>query len=308
MSEWSEVQRLGAGVRRFWWVVSMCTVLAAALGFFVTKSMTAVYEAKTSVLVGQLGGVDVDNSAVRARQGLAAVYADLVRREPVLAPVAAKVGVKGGWKTLSQRLVVSVPHEDTQLIAMTVEGPSPAEATRTAKAITDELISLTAVERSPSGSSPSFAAGQLGLLERNIQDAQLELRQLNEKAPSAAAARATRDRIDLLNQQIIDWQRVYIAMKDAALAPSGNGTVTVLDQPKASSTPVRPNMRFNVIIAGCVGLVIGLVGVYVAAGRFAQPRYRDPWESPGRAAPYMAPPDPNGTSAYRPAPTRGSRT
>lgn len=294
MSEWSEIERLGAGIRRFWWVVSLGTVVAAALGFFVTKAMTPVYEAKTTLLVGQLSGAQVDNSAVRARQGLAAVYADLLRRQPVLAPAAEKLDVKGGWKVLQQRVRVSVPHEDTQLIMMTVEGGSPADAERAATAITDQLKALTDADAPVAAVSPKFAAAQMTRLERDIQDNQAEMAQLRKTLPPAATAQATpdratqatQDRIDLLNQQVIDWQRIYLSLQEAVRAPSGNGVLTVLDEAKADSTPVRPNVRFNVVIAGFAGLVLGLIGVYVAAGRLGPSRPGNAWYRPG-AAPFL---------------------
>jgi hypothetical protein len=61
-------------------------------------------------------------------------------------------------------------------------------------------------------------------------------------------------------------------------SPASSAQVSLLDTAHASQAAVRPNVRFNTIIAGFGGLVLGIAAAYLLAAR-----RRDHWDEPDGA-------------------------
>ena len=62
MNDMIELRRVFGALTRRWWLVLLFTGLAAAIGYFVSKNMTPVYLATTSVIVGSLNETLADNA------------------------------------------------------------------------------------------------------------------------------------------------------------------------------------------------------------------------------------------------------
>lgn len=261
------VDFLGAARKR-WPALLIVTLLAAVLGFVASMAMPRVYQGSASLLVGDFAGDNVTSNTVQASQSLASTYADVARREPILAPVAKQLGL-ASWRNLAGRVHVRVPRESQQVIEIDVEGSKPAEAEAAAGAVAARLMQYAADRQG----GPNFVQPQLTRLETSIDAAWKRIDELQKQRDAATASVAQSDiqtEIDLVEEQISSLQRNYVDFK-ALLPSSSNVAVRRLDPAYASNAPISPNVRFNTVIAGFVGLVLALSALYLWASHGGRP-------------------------------------
>ena len=79
---------------RHWPLVVGLTLLGGAAGLGYAASQPPEYQAKSSVMVGEVFTGSPNDDSVKASQALAASYADLARREPVLASGGRRAGAR----------------------------------------------------------------------------------------------------------------------------------------------------------------------------------------------------------------------
>lgn len=260
-------------VKRRWVLVIMLPVLAAVIGFGASSAMSPVYEGTASLLVGDFSNGDVNNNEIVAMQSLTATYADIARREPVLSAAARDVGLSEGWRELRQSVKVRVPNESPQVIEITVDGGSRERVIAIADAVANRLVRY--VDGMSKGSD--FVSPQLLRLEQLIEQAdahvdQLQLRQQTEGASAPASLEAE---IERTQADIAEWQDNYASLKELSTS-SSHAAIRPLDTANASQTPVRPNTRFNIVIAGFAGFLLALAIIYLIDPRDRPEEAGDP--------------------------------
>lgn len=274
-----------AAVRRRWLLVVLLTVLGAGIGYGASTMMTPVYRGDASLLVGDFKDGNVSNNEILAMQSLTATYADIARRQPVLAAAARELGSGVSWQQLSAAADIRVPKESPQVVEISVEGDTPAWAAKAAGAIAKHLVGF--VDQTSGGTD--FVTPQLRRLERDIDEGQKRVDRLRAEQASAEpqqAAELERD-IERTQQQIAAWQDNYVSFEEMA-ATSGHVAIRALGPAEATSSPVRPNTMFNTLVAMFAGLLLALAGAYVLESRGRRP------DSPGtRTAsfPLVVPPN-----------------
>ena len=87
-------------------------------------------------MVGEVFTGSPDDDSVKASQALAASYADLARREPVLAPVAAELGL-GDWRLLQTKVHSQPGDKNPLLIQIIATAASSLQAEKLAEAVVD---------------------------------------------------------------------------------------------------------------------------------------------------------------------------
>jgi capsular polysaccharide biosynthesis protein len=138
--------RLMVGVprsARAWAVVIVAaTVTGALIGALVSRTIEPTYAATTTMLVGNLerGGAGPD---VRSSAAVAAIYGELIRGDSVLTPVIGRLGLATDWQELRKRVHVDIGANDVPIITVTVYARSSSEATATAGAITDQMVTMS---------------------------------------------------------------------------------------------------------------------------------------------------------------------
>jgi capsular exopolysaccharide synthesis family protein len=122
-------------MRHWWWLIPVCTLLAAASGYAVTANMRPKYEASTTLLVelGQDGELNEYNALV-AGERLALTYTQMLKSRPVLEQVIAELGLVDTPEQLAKK-VSAEPIRDTQLIRLQVTTDSPEQSAWLADAI-----------------------------------------------------------------------------------------------------------------------------------------------------------------------------
>jgi capsular polysaccharide biosynthesis protein len=233
-------------------------------GFLVSLTVPRTYEATASLLVGRFGSGYVTINDVNAIESLAATYSDVARRQPVMQAVVNDLGLHTSWRELGKNVHTRIPREDPQVIDITVEASSATEAQEVAASVSENVASFA---NSQNSSGSGFLRDEMASLEQDIKAVNKRLAELRaQDGRQAESDPALLKEINDLHAQLSQDQQNYVAFRTMA-SPASSAQVTILDSAHAGSDPVRPNVRFNTIIAGFVGLVLGVAAAYLLAAR-----------------------------------------
>jgi capsular polysaccharide biosynthesis protein len=292
MSERVELKTIVRASLRRWWLVLPLTLLAAGGAYAVSLSITPVYRASTSVLVGgALDDPNVSPDDIDVSEHLTLTYADMVGRQPVLQGVVDSLGLRTTWQQLRSRVHGELVPGNTELIVITADAPSTEEATQVATAAANQLVAIgpTDVQDANYG----FVVDRLDTLSRNIEVKQRRVDALQKQLRTATAARGAllRRQIAESENDIAGWQEGFTALLERNTGGSVN-RLEVIEQAQASSTPVVPNTQFNVLIAAVLGLLLGAAIAYALEFRTRErarealglSRARAPQNGHGRSA------------------------
>jgi capsular exopolysaccharide synthesis family protein len=135
-----EAARLLAILRRWWWLLLLGLAVGGSASFLVSKAMTPIYRASTTLLVNQTQtpGVVAYNDILTSER-LTKTYSELVTKRPVLEAVVGSVPQLKDAESLRGMISVSVVR-DTQLLSLSVESADPVQATVVANATAQAFI------------------------------------------------------------------------------------------------------------------------------------------------------------------------
>jgi capsular polysaccharide biosynthesis protein len=116
--------------------VIVCGILAAGCAYFISSRTEPVYQAETRVLVNQAtsGSAGIEYSDIMANERLARTYSELLKVSPVLETTIEELGLLMTANDLKDLVQVQMVR-DTQLINLSVENTSPAQAAAIANKI-----------------------------------------------------------------------------------------------------------------------------------------------------------------------------
>ena len=167
-------------------------------------------------------------------------------------------------------------------ITITVYGQTSADATATARAITDRLLELS---RPAAGAAtlhvePSASGGQ-PLTERSIAKVEQELSRLERRKASLTRSGQThvQQRIDRLSGLLMTWQDIYGA--ELATTSGASNDLQVVQPAEAKGGKIRPRTLMNAALGAAIGCLLGF-GLLLGArmvGPSARDRHGagDPW-------------------------------
>lgn len=104
---------------------------AAALSFYV---LTPVYEASTTLWVVKTDGAALDYTTLMFNRNLTKTYGEVAQSRAVAEQVRQRLRLVDDVEALQRRITVT-PVRDTEIIAITVEDRSPAQATAIANTL-----------------------------------------------------------------------------------------------------------------------------------------------------------------------------
>ena len=140
MDDFVELHRLIKVALKRWWLLVGLTAIAATLGYTFSLRQTPVYEARLTLLVGDITkSTNPSREDIQMSELFAQTYADLAVRQPVLEGVVEKLKLSETWEDLRKRVrVASIT--GTQLIEIKAEANSPAMAESIADEVANHLI------------------------------------------------------------------------------------------------------------------------------------------------------------------------
>lgn len=274
MSDIVDLRRFAAvAVRRLWLVVLICVAFSGG-AYLLSSRQTPVYQARATVVVGELNQVaSLGRADVQTSEILARTFADMALRYPVLEPVARSLGGNGDWLELRERVRVE-PVAGTQLLEISAQAGSAAAAREVADAVAIQLVSLgpNITQQSESVAGREFVTGRLSDLRSRIEKALADLDTANLRAtgsPSAEVRAAAQSEAQRLQVLISSWESNYIQMlaflQQGSLPPN---SLAVFEPAQALPEPISPRP----LLAGVIG---GLLGLLAASGMVAVIGLRD---------------------------------
>jgi capsular polysaccharide biosynthesis protein len=267
-----EFSALARGIKRLWWLIAALALVGGAGAAFVTARMTPMYQATTSILVGDtLRDTQVDTRAIKSAEAIARTYADMIRRRPVMEGVVNTLELTTSPEELARRVQVERPAGDPQLIEITVEATSPQQAQAIAAAVANQLLVL-----SPSRAAAekqAFVTAQLAGLQAKIKSTDAYLASLRRQQAAAATPLARENlqkRVDLAEKTLATWQRNYADLE--ALRPPGSASTSmkILETAHASPIPSSPRTKQAVSLAVALGIMVGIPVTYLLEHRRAR--------------------------------------
>lgn len=263
MSDFVELRRYIAVVIRWWWLLILVTAVAAGVGYWVSQNQPRVYQASTTVMVGQsIQDTQLDSRDILTSERLALTYANIGRRQPVLQGVVDELELDDTWRQLKSRVKIA-PVEGTQLLEIRVEANSPEEAQVTADEVARRLIlmSPTALENQEKDTNQRLVRQRLKDLEARMEAGQAQREALEAAMAGSLSAKQVVElqaEINTLESLMASWDNNYTQLLILVASKKSPNYLTVVEPAQANPDPIRPRVRLNMLIAGVIGLFLAL--------------------------------------------------
>ena len=279
MEEWVEVRWVLSVVRRWLWLIVVCTLLAAISAFLVSSWLPPVYSSSATLLVHQIPTAGMsDYNAVLTSERLARTYSKMLSGQPVLETVIGRLELEETPDDLAKRVQVElVP--DTQLIRLSVEDTDPAWAALIANTLAEAFIT-----RNEALQEARYADSLAGLQERIasvaalVDETQAEIDGLGEPTTDQEEAELTRLESTLAGHRstYLALQQDYERMRLTAVQSARN--VILAETAQAPERPIQHRTLYTAL-AAAVGamLAVGVAFLVVAMISSARDLFRAWW-------------------------------
>ncbi len=245
--------------KRWWWLMIACVLVAATSSYIGTLGMPRIYQATTTLMIGQvLQQANPNTQDIWLSQQLAQTYADMVRRRPILEAVQGSLSLQytpsGG--NVSAR---SVP--GTQLLEISYRDTDPLRASVIANEIARQLIQQSPTESPAVVERRAFVQEQLEDLEDKIQETRAAIEEEQVKLDAANSARAIQQyqaNINALEQKLSSYQSNYASY--LLTAQGGTNYITQIEPASQPTNPISPNVSQTVMLAAGIGLALAVGG------------------------------------------------
>ncbi len=242
---------------RWVWLILLITLLAGGAAYLVSRQMTPIYAASTTLLINQAstGSMTTDYNSILSSERLARTYAQLMLKRPVLAEVISALQLVETPDRLQDRIRVA-PVRDTQLIVVSVEDTDPQRAAD----IANRIVAVFA-EQNRELQSERFAESKRSLeeeiakLQTDIDATQAGLDALRGIDDPARRAR--------LEAALVEYRSSYAtvlrSLEEVRLAEAQmTNSVNVVESATPAEQPVRPRIALNTALAAIAGLLLAI--------------------------------------------------
>jgi succinoglycan biosynthesis transport protein ExoP len=263
MSDFVELRQVITGIVRWLWLLFLSAIISAVTGYAVSQRQAPVYEATTTLMVGQsIQATDLSSGDITTSERLAGTYADIAQRQPVLQSTTETLSLNATWRELKKRVKVK-PVQGTQLLEITVEASSPEEARVTADEIAHQLIlvSPTGVQNQEQEENQRFVRQRLESLQAKIGAGQERIKELEAAMAGPLPAQQVQElqsEANTLESLITDWENTYTQLLIFIGSKESPNYLAVIEPAQANPHPVRPRVRLNTLVASVVGLFLAL--------------------------------------------------
>jgi len=258
-----DLRQYGQLARKWLLLVVLCTLVAAAAAYIVSKNSTPIYQASAKLLVNQSSASNQVNLAyqdILMSQQLARTYANLLSDRPVVEGTAQRLNLPTDQKSLArlQENITVTPIRDTQLLEVRVEGESPELIALVANTLPEVFIAQ----------NQQLQLGRVtGLktsLENEIASVQDDIAR-TQNSLTGATDDAQRQRFEAslaqyrstLSSLVNNYQQIRLAEAQAT------NNVVIAKPAVVPQTPVRPRTMTNVLLAAVVGAMIAIGAAFL---------------------------------------------
>ncbi|MEW6401101.1 MAG: polysaccharide biosynthesis tyrosine autokinase [Chloroflexota bacterium] len=246
---------------RWWRLIATVTLLALIASTISTFFQPALYESKTTLIVGTTFlNPNPDSGQLFIAQQLAPIYADMALREPIQIATMEALGID--WLPQYESKVVP----NTQMIEISVLDTNPERAQIVASELAMQLILQSpTIGGTETSARQEFIRQQLSSLQNQIQETESNIEELQKSlAGLTSASRIAAVEADIVEQTAkLDSLRSNYA---SFLANSQEGAVNILTVVEPANLPTRPTGTTKltiILLAGLVGLSLGIGAAYL---------------------------------------------
>ncbi|TVR70367.1 MAG: polysaccharide biosynthesis tyrosine autokinase [Sphaerobacteraceae bacterium] len=258
-------------LRQWWWILLLCPIIAAGTAYFVSSSMTPIYEAEATMLLEHnIGaGAGADLQSIQAAERRTQTFNQLVNTRSVLAPTIESLDLDISLGELREN--VSVSHQrDTQLVSVAVQHEDPDTAALIANEITGQFSTyIREVQAEVSTVGRQGIVDALTEVDDQIAVTQERIDQLESLDGLGALGQTA---------ELAQWQALLTQLEQSreslqsirdtlGVVEGGAGSqVFVVEPAVPSSGPVSPRIMLNTALATILGLLLGgglIVGITI---------------------------------------------
>ncbi len=246
---------------RWWRLLAVTVVLAVISSSISTLFQPKQYVSRTTLVTGStISNPNPDSGQISISQQLAAIYADMARREPIQNATKDALGID--WLPPYQTSVVP----NTQLIEISVTDTDPRRAQIIANEIAHQLINQSPAVSgsSETGLRQVFIAQQLTSLESQIQETEKQIEELQKSLSvqnSTSQIAQTEKEINDLNDKLTSLRDNYATFLANSQEGAAN-TLTIVEPANLPTTSVGTNQLWVISLAGLVGLILASAAAY----------------------------------------------
>ncbi|MGD9317675.1 MAG: polysaccharide biosynthesis tyrosine autokinase [Anaerolineae bacterium] len=250
-------------LRKWLWLVVLGALLVGGLGYLISRNMTPVYQASTSLLVTPGSTQALDNySSLIASERLAQTYAELVQSGPVLQETQRRLEGQedaGSGNGEAGYVVSAQPVRDTQLLMVAVTGTDPDLITEAANTVVQVFIEWQAqIQQARYSDSKANLTVEIERVQASIQEIEERVQTLQSAGESA-----DQNELSRLQEQLAQYRNSHSALQSSlsniSLAEANSGaTVTVVSPATKPFAPIRPQTVRNTLLAAAVGAMLGV--------------------------------------------------
>jgi non-specific protein-tyrosine kinase len=246
-------------VKTWWPLLVGSVVLAAGSAYLVTSVQPKVYEAESTLIVGQsLTGLGTDYSQLLVSQRLSTTYATVATTRPLLDKVIASLNLEGTADDLAQRVRADAPLDST-LLTIAAQDGDPVRAAAIANALAAELVAA----------SPAVQGRQFDLqrsIDEDLQATQDQIRSIQDQveALSSVSDRTPEQETQLstLESRLVSLRSTYATLL-AFVSTSAPNVLSVVQPAVTPFNPIAPKPLLNGMLAAMVGLLVAALIVIV---------------------------------------------
>lgn len=247
---------------RWAWLLILATIIAGGTTFLVSKYMTPIYQASTTVLIDQAPDSNTSEyTAILTSERLTRTYTEMISYRVVLEEVITNLELDMKFDELLEIITIQ-PVRDTQLIKLQVEHSNPSQAAIIANSIVEVFsgYNLSLQEKRYSESKQSLM-GQLEQINEHIQLNQNSLNALEDIPENMKE----RDRLEAI---LTNYRQSYTTLLQSyeelriIEARSSSGIIQV-QKAVPPEKPIRPRTLINTLLAAIIGLMFSTVVVFM---------------------------------------------
>lgn len=241
---------------RWMWLIVFCTIMSAAVSYFLSSITTPVYRASTTLLIDNARSAEgtANYNDLLFIERLSQTWAQLMERKSTVVKIAERLDIDE--ETLFNEIVDRqvTPIRNTQLMRIDIESVSPTLAALVANTMPVVFVDeISNVQTERFGELKLNLQNELDELDDQIFQIQVEINELSDSRTvqeDLAFASLQGDLSELQDdRRNLRTQLESIRLTEAQSTDS----IGVVEAAEVPETPIRPRTIINTLIAAVVG-------------------------------------------------------
>ncbi len=232
------------------WLIILITIVAGVTAFFITRQITPVYRATTTVLVNEAPVTRTSGDSLYASDRLTRTYADMMTKTPILEETSMRLGLTIMPGDLSKMITIN-PQTGTLLIEVVVESTDPVAAALIANTLVEVFSSDIEQVQSDRYSQSK------GSLELKMEELENEISYYTALAESAVSETERLDNLARADQYRDTYYSLLELYENVWISEAQSiSSLSIIEPANVPNSPVRPKVLQTTALAAVVGFLL----------------------------------------------------